>query len=47
MSNAQVAAGASAIVGVVVMLLVRKNPPVGGAALEPRLTKLEGAPSST
>lgn len=47
MSNAQVAAAASAIVGVVLMFAVRKNPPVGGAALEPHITRLERAPSST
>jgi phosphatidylglycerol:prolipoprotein diacylglycerol transferase len=33
MSNAQVAAGASALVGLILMLAVRKNRPVGGAAL--------------
>jgi phosphatidylglycerol:prolipoprotein diacylglycerol transferase len=47
MSNAQVAAGASAIVGLVLMIAVRNNPPIGGAALEPRINTLESAPSAT
>ena len=33
MSNAQVAAGASAIAGAVLMIAVRRNPAVGGAAI--------------
>ncbi len=47
MSNAQVAAGASAIVGAILMIAVRRNPPVGGAALEPRMSALQDAPSAT
>jgi phosphatidylglycerol:prolipoprotein diacylglycerol transferase len=42
MSNAQVAALASAIVGLIILFAVRKNPPVGGRALAPQI---EAVPS--
>ena len=45
MSNAQVAAAASAIVGAVLMIVIHRNPRIGGAAFEPRVSTLEEAPS--
>jgi phosphatidylglycerol:prolipoprotein diacylglycerol transferase len=50
MSNAQVAAAVSAILGAVLMLAVRRNPPVGGAALSiarPSQEALQTASSTT
>ena len=47
MSNAQVAAAASALVGVLLMIVVRSNPLIGGAALGPRVETMEQSPSPT
>ena len=46
LSNAQVAAVASALVGIILLVAVRKNPPVGGAALVPPPDVMQPASSS-
>lgn len=46
LSNAQVAAAASAFAGAILIMMVRKNAPVGGAVVAPAPVRLEDAPSS-